>query len=346
MCDTHFKDIQAMPDQPNLVIVAGGSGFLGIALARRLAARGDDVVLLSRNAPKVTGPWRHVTWDGRTLGPWHRELDRAAAIVNLAGRNVNCIKTPDNQDEILRSRVEATRVLGEALRSVAAPPPVWIQMSTAHIYGDPPTAVCDEDSPLGIGLAPFVGRAWEEAFQASVLPGQRGVVLRTSFVLGRNQGVGGGALDTLAMLARLGLGGRVARGTQGLSWIHVDDLCRMIERGLDDAAMSGVYVASAPHPVPQVEFMRELRRAVRMPIGLPATESMVRFACRFLLRTDPDLALYGRYVTSKRLDNEGFEFLYPRLRDALADIFRSERAIHSISNMSGGIKGVRSRFNA
>jgi uncharacterized protein len=317
-----------MPNRPIRIIIAGGSGFLGTALSRHLAARGDEVVVLSRTAPKVAGPCRHVAWNGRTLGPWQRELDGAAAVVNLAGRNVNCIKTPDHQDEILRSRVESTRVLGEALRNIAAPPPVWVQMSTAHIYGDPPTAVCSEDAPLGIGLAPFVGRAWEEAFQASILPSQRRVVLRTSFVLGRDQGAGGGALNTLATLAKLGLGGRVASGTHGLSWIHVDDLCRLIERGIEDESMHGVYVASAPHPVSQVEFMRELRRAVRMPLGLPATAWMVRFACRFLLRTDPELALYGRYVVSKRLAGEGFEFQYPRLREALASLFRGEKSLN------------------
>ncbi len=107
-----------------------------------------------------------------TLGEWRRELDGAVGLVNLVGRSVDCIKTPDSQDEILRSRVEATRVLGLAVRSVDSPPPVWVQMSTAHIYGDPPQVTCTEDSPLGYGLAPFVGRAWEEEFRASVLPNQ------------------------------------------------------------------------------------------------------------------------------------------------------------------------------
>ena len=131
------------------------------------------------------------------MGAWHEEFDGADGLVNLAGRSVNCIKTPENQDEILRSRVESTRVLGEAMRAVDAPPPVWIQMSTAHIYGDPQTAVCTEESAFGYGLAPFVGQRWEEAFHASKLPEQRGVVLRTGFVLGRDRGAGGGALDNL-----------------------------------------------------------------------------------------------------------------------------------------------------
>ena len=120
------------------IVIAGGSGFVGLSLAQHLAAAGHRVVILSRHQPKVAGPWRHVAWDARTLGDWSGELEGAAGLVNLVGRSVDCIKTPDHQDEILRSRVEATRVLGQAMRSLAAPPPVWVQMSTAHIYGDPP----------------------------------------------------------------------------------------------------------------------------------------------------------------------------------------------------------------
>src|SRR6266478_6123125 len=100
------------------IVIAGGSGFLGVSLALHLAASGVSVVLLSRQPPKPAGPWRHVSWDARTLGEWRRQLDGALGLVNLVGRSVDCIKTPDHQDEILRSRVEATRMLGMALRTL------------------------------------------------------------------------------------------------------------------------------------------------------------------------------------------------------------------------------------
>jgi uncharacterized protein (TIGR01777 family) len=261
------------------------------------------------------------------LGDWRLELDGAVGLVNLAGRSVDCIKTPDHQDEILRSRVEATRVLGLAVRSVDVPPPVWVQMSTAHIYGDPPSVICTEDSPLGFGLAPFVGQAWEAEFRAGVLPSQRGVILRTSFVVGRDRGAGCGAHARLQKIVRLGLGGRIGCGTQGISWIHETDLTRLIERAFTDSTMSGVYVGSSPNPVPQREFMRELRRAMRMPIGLPAYDWMVRFGAKWLLRTDPELALYGRYVVSKRLEEEGFKFRFPHLGDALSEILGASTAL-------------------
>lgn len=301
------------------VVIAGGAGFLGVSLAVHLHDLGVPVVILSRSRPKVAGHWTHEPWDGRTLGEWRRVLDGAAGLVNLAGRSVDCIKTPDHQDEILRSRVESTRVLGAATRSIDRPPPVWVQMSTAHIYGDPPAAVCTEESAFGVGLAPTVGQAWEAAFQESALPSQRKVVLRTSFVIGRDRGSGNGAMGRLGLVARLGLGGRVGSGRQGMSWIHELDMNRLIVAALTTESMSGSYIASAPHPVPQVEFMRELRRAIGMPIGLPAFGWMVRLGARWLLRTDPELALYGRYVLPKRLLEEGFEFKYPTLPAALAE---------------------------
>jgi uncharacterized protein (TIGR01777 family) len=302
------------------IVIAGGSGFLGISLAHHLAEQGAAVTILSRNPPKPTGPWGFVAWDARTLSDWMAALDGADAVVNLVGRNVDCIKTPDHRDEILRSRVDGTHVLGEAMRAIASPPPVWVQMSTAHIYGDPPTAICTEDSSFGYGLAPDVAKAWESEFASSVLPSQRGVVLRTSFVVGRDCGAGGGALSRLRFVARIGLGGKVGSGKQGMSWIHERDMNRMFERAIFDSSMQGIYIASSPNPESQKEFMRKLRRSMRIPIGLPATELMVRIGAHWLLRTDPELALYGRYVMPKRLTEEGFEFEYPNLCDALAEL--------------------------
>ncbi len=182
----------AVHSRSGRVVIAGGSGFLGISLALHLEARGTSVVLISRRPPKLDGPWRHVSWDGRTLGAWCRELDGALGLVNLTGRSVDCVKTPDHQDEILRSRVEATRVLGAGPRGYQLP----AAGLGADEHGRTSTATrrdltCTEESPFGYGFAPFVGRAWEEEFHASVLPSQRPVILRTSFVLGCNRGVGG-----------------------------------------------------------------------------------------------------------------------------------------------------------
>jgi uncharacterized protein (TIGR01777 family) len=299
------------------VVIAGGTGFVGLRLARHLTEHGFSVTLISRTLPSSQTPFTHATWDGRSVGSWAEHLDGAAALVNLAGRSVDCVKTPDHCDEILRSRVESTRVLGDALARCADAIPVWVQMSTAHIYGDPPEVVCDEDSAFGHGLAPDVGRAWEDAYADSVPTGTRQVILRTSFVLGGT----GGALQKLVTLARWGLGGRVGHGRQGFSWIHELDMNRVFSRAIDDPEMRGAYVATAPTPVTNSEFMRELRRALRVPFGIPTAAWQVRLAAPLVLRTDPELALYGRRCLPKRLQEEGFRFEFPALPEALQDLF-------------------------
>ena len=334
------------------VVVAGGGGFLGRVVVEWLDRAGVEAVVLTRRPKAFDGPARAVAWDGRRLGDWTMSLRDAAGLVNLAGRTVDCVKTPDRRDEILRSRVESTRVLGQACRAIAEsggqPPAVWVQMSTAHIYGDPPAAVCDESSAFGTGLAPEVGRAWEAALEESVQPSQREVRLRTSFVIGRDRGAGGGALATLAKLARFGLGGRVGSGRQGFSWIHEDDFAAIVAAaltgsvspdgavGADGAAgaagaaegepkgepMRGAYIVSGPQPVSQAEFMAAVRRAVGMPIGLPTPAWAVRLGTPLVMRTDPELALYGRYVMPQRLLDAGFAFEFPELQPALDNLLR------------------------
>ncbi len=300
------------------VLISGGSGFLGVNLAQALGELKYEAVILSRSPPRRQGPWRWVAWDGHTLGAWVDELNGAQAIVNLAGRSVDCRKTPANCDEILRSRVTSTRLLGRAVRQVATPPPVWVQMSSAHGYGDPAEFVCTEDATFGYGLAPFVVRAWEDAFGEAVLPNMRSVVLRTSFVLGRH----GGALQRLGWLTRWGLGGTIGHGRQGMSWLHEADMNRILLRAIADDTMSGVYIATAPMPVSNAEFMRALRRALRVPIGLPAAAWMIHLGAYWVLNTDPELALYGRYCVPERLLNEGFAFEHATLDSALQAIYQ------------------------
>ena len=302
------------------IVIAGGTGFLGRNLARYLNECGCEVTVFSRRPVATKHGWLHVTWDARTVGPWARHLDGADALVNLVGRSVDCVKTPEHRDEILRSRVESTAVLGRALQQVTRRPHVWVQMATAHRYGDPPEAVCDEDAAFGFGFAPSVGEAWEEAFDRAAPASLRRVILRTSFVLGRT----GGALRRLETAARFGLGGKVGDGRQGISWIHEEDMNRVFARAIAEESMSGAYLATAPNPVSNAEFMRELRAALRVPFGLPSAAWMVRAAAPFL-GTDAELALYGRYCVSRRLREEGYVFLFPDVRSALRDLYGGAR---------------------
>ena len=303
------------------IVIPGGSGFLGRGLAQSLIERGDRVTILSRQPDRPRDlderiAWRN--WDGRTLGDWADAFENAAAIVNFVGRSVDCRKSHENRRVILESRVDSCRVIGEAVRRAENPPPVWIQPATAHIVGDPvpEETICDESTPPGPQdeIAPHVGVAWERAFQEARLPEQRGVILRISFVLGPR----GGALQRLSTLTRLGLGGTVGSGRQWISWIHQHDLNRLILRAIDEPSFEGVYMTTAPEPVTNREFMREMRRAYRRPWSPPAPAIGVRFACRFLLNTDPELALLGRRCVPARLQAEhDFSFRYPTLRAAL-----------------------------
>lgn len=301
------------------VIIFGGSGFIGQHLAQTLLKLEYEVHVVSRTLSEDnTGGLWHV-WDAKTLGTWVELLEGAEAIVNLIGRSVDCIKTPENIDEILRSRVESTLLIGKALKQVALQPKTWIQMSTAHRYGDPLDAICTEDSSFGYGMAPYVGKMWERAYHEMIPQEMRGVVVRTSFVLGKE----GGALQRMASLTRWGLGGKIGHGKQGISWIHQEDMSRLIVEAIENTTMHGAYIATAPNPVSNEVFMRKLREVLGMKIGLPAFAWMVKIGAVFM-KTDAELALYGRYCISQRLEESGFRFKYITLDEALKDIFTSK----------------------
>ena len=319
------------------VVIAGGSGFLGRGLAAFLVERGWGVTVLSRREKPAAAadpraePLDWVRWDARTDGDWGDTLRGADAVVNLVGRSVDCRKTAENREVILRSRVDSVAALGAACRrlhaeSPGSAPPVWVQGSTAHIVGDPEPwdRVCDESTPNGPldEVAPGVGVAWEAAFDKHRLPEptQRGVALRISFVLGRPNPGGAGALGRLGLLTRLGLGGTVGSGRQWMSWLHQDDLNRMVLHAIEDPSMRGVYMATAPEPVTNRDFMRALRSAYGRPWSPPAPALGVRLACRFVLNTDPELALLGRRCVPTRLVSEGFAFEHATLGSALSAV--------------------------
>lgn len=298
------------------VLIFGGTGFLGQSLADYLLQRNYEVVVLGRHQPKEPFTGRYIYWDAVTISDYVNELEGATAIVNLAGRTVNCIKTLANCDVILRSRVDSVKAIAKALELVNNPPKVWVQMSTAHIYGDPPTQVCTEESTFGYGLAPTVGKAWEQAFRESKPEIMRGVLLRTSFVIGK----GGGALLELTKMAKIGLGGKVGHGQQGVSWIHERDMNEIFLQAIERKDFEGVYIASSPNPVSNQLFMNTLRKVLNRPFALPAPAWLTKIGAKYIFQTDPELAIYGRYVKPKRLLKQDFSFQFENLTDALQDL--------------------------
>ncbi len=309
------------------IILAGGSGFIGTALARDLIARGFEVIVLSRSVSRPEAPiqqtpvTRHPSpvtchWDGRTICAWAEHLNGARAVINLAGRSVNCRHTADNRREIIESRVNSVKVLAEAIRRCALPPRVWVQAAGQGIYGDEGEGNCDENTPPGTGFLVETCLLWERAFNESSTPNTRQVLLRIGFVLGRD----GGALKPLTMLAKWGLGGTVGSGRQFVNWIHVADLSRIFLSAIERQNWAGIFNASGPNPATNAEFMRELRRALHRPWSPPAPAWAVRIGA-WLMGSDGRLALTGRRCVPRRLLDQGFKFDFASLPEALKNIY-------------------------
>ena len=297
------------------IIIAGGSGFIGSAFAGELLARDYEAVVLTRTPRGRTDGAREVEWDGANPGEWVKWLDGAAAVVNLAGKNINCPHTPKNLRELTGSRVNSVRAIAGALGRVKNPPRVWVQAGAVGFYGGHSEHVCDENSPPGDDALAEVCKQWEGAFNAADAPGTRKVLLRTGFVLGRD----GGALPVLARLTKLFLGGRAGDGKQFISWIHLADLTRLFLDAIERDELSGTFNAVAPNPVTNSEFMRELRRALHRPWSPPAPVWAVKLGAR-LMNSEPSLALAGCRATPKRFLEAGFEFRFPELRAALQNL--------------------------
>jgi uncharacterized protein (TIGR01777 family) len=298
------------------VVIPGGSGQLGGVLARAFSARGDEVVVLARGAVAPVGA-RLVAWDGRTLGAWAGELDGADVVVNLAGRSVNCRYTRANLEVMLSSRVDSTRVVGQAIARAARPPRVWLQMSTATIYAHRFDAANDEatgriggdepDAPAYWKTSVDIAHAWEREQREAPTPATRKVALRTSMVMGPEPG---GVFDVLSGLVRKGMGGPIAGGRQWISWIHERDFARALAFLIEREELDGPVNVAAPEPLPQRDFMRELRAAYGTRLGLPAAKWMVALGA-FFLRTDTELVLKSRRVVPGRLLDAGFSFEFP-----------------------------------
>lgn len=310
------------------VVIPGGTGQVGAVLNRALTAAGHDVTVLTRRPTRE----REIGWDGETLGAWAGAVDGSDVVINLAGRSVSCRYTPANLRAMMDSRVRSARVVGEAIAGAARPPRLWLQMSTATVYAHRFDAPNDEATGLIGGAEPGVpgywaysveiAKAWEAAQEQAATPATRKVALRTAMVMSPDHG---GVLDILLRLARLGLGGPVAGGAQYVSWIHDRDFVRAVEFLTDRDDLAGPVNLAAPCPVPQREFMRALRAAWGVPVGLPATRWMAELGA-FALRSDTELLLKSRRVVPGRLLDAGFTFEHAEWPEAATDLVRRVHA--------------------
>jgi uncharacterized protein (TIGR01777 family) len=306
------------------IVIPGGSGKVGTVLARAFHRFGHDVVVLSRN-PRPA-PWRVVLWDGRTRTDWFKEVEAATVVINLAGRSVDCRYTPANRESIRTSRLESTRVVGEAIARAMNPPRVWLQASTATIYAHRYDVANDEktgllggnepDSPDTWRFSIDVAMEWERALNGADTPRTRKVLMRSAMTMSPDHG---GIFDVLLRLVRFGLGGNVGDGRQFVSWIHEHDFVSAVQWLIDHEDISGPVNLASPNPVPYSQFMAALRSARGVSVGLPATKWMLEIGT-FLMRTESELVLKSRRVIPTRLLQSGFRFQYPTWPEAAKDL--------------------------
>ena len=311
------------------IVIPGGTGQVGRVLVRAFLDRGHDVVVLSREGSSDA---RVVPWDGRTLGTWTEEIDGADVVINLAGRSVNCRYTRKNLKEMMDSRVESTRAVGQAIARARRPPRAWLQMSTATLYAHRFDAANDEatgviggqepDAPTDWRRSIDIVQAWERTLAEAVTPKTRKVALRMAILMSPSSG---GVFDLLLRLTRWGLGGSIAGGRQFISWIHDRDLVRAVTFLIDREEIDGAVNLSAPAPLTQREFMSGLREAWGTRIGLPAARWMVEIGT-FFMRSESELVLKSRRVVPGRLRDAGFSFDFPDWPAAARDLVARRRS--------------------
>ena len=308
------------------IVIPGGTGQVGQVLVRHFHAQGHEVIVLSRAPPAPPQPWTTVLWDGLTPGPWTGHLNQADLCLNLAGRTVNCRYHPENRRQIYDSRILSTRLLGQVIAALNHPPRLWMNASTATIYRHALDRPMDEltgelggnepGAPDTWNFSIKVAKDWEAAFFETDLPRTRRLALRTAATFSPDPG---GVFDIFRQLIRLGLGGTSGPGTQYVSWLHDTDFIRAIEFLIVHENLEGAINLAAPHPLPNRDFMRALREAWGMPIGLPATAWMLEIGS-WIMRTETELVLKSRQVIPTRLHQAGFEFQFPHWPPAARDL--------------------------
>ncbi|MGB7846512.1 MAG: TIGR01777 family oxidoreductase [Candidatus Acidiferrum sp.] len=334
------------------IVLPGGEGHLGKLLATHFSSLGHQVTTLTRNPNSSAGStgqsnlWETAIWDGKSVGAWVEALEGADVLINLAGRSVDCRYNAKNREEILQSRVRSTAVLGEAIQRMHRAPRVWLNMSTATIYRHSYDHAMDEatgeigggepGAPFGWRFSIDVARRWEEAFFSAQTPNTRKIAIRAAMVMSPEAG---GIFEVILQLVRIGLGGAWGSGRQYMSWIHEEDFLRAVEYLIQREQIMGAVNLAAPVPLPNHEFMSDLRDAWGIRIGLPAGQWMLAVGA-ILLRTETELLLKSRRVVPGILQGDGFEFRHPEWPAAARDLVRRWRERSSRENQAGLIRSA------
>jgi uncharacterized protein (TIGR01777 family) len=300
------------------IVIPGGTGLIGRALAADLAADGHDVVILSRDPARAGAPppgARIAAWDARSAAGWAELADGAQAIVNLAGAGLGDARwTPARKAQIRESRSDAGRAVAEAVAAAAVKPGVVIQASAVGYYGPRGDEPATESDPAGSDFAAQVCRDWEASSAAVEAAGVRRALIRTGVVLATD----GGALPKMALPFKLFVGGPVGSGRQWLSWIHLADEVAAIRFLIEHPEAAGPFNLSAPNPLTNRDFSRALGQALHRPALFPVPA----FVLKLLFGEMSSVLLTGQRVIPARLEQLGFTFRYPSADAALAALYR------------------------
>ena len=297
------------------VMISGGTGMLGTALAQDLATSGHNVVILTRRSyPGDTRneKIRFVQWDGKTAGDWVAELENTDAVVNLAGENLSSsFWTEKQKRRIVASRVDAGKALAEGFAKASHKPGVLIQASGSGAYGTSEEKVFTESDDYGSDFLASVTRDWE----TSTLPVEkmqvRRVIIRSGVVLDN----GKGALRLMTLPFKLFVGGKLGTGRQWLSWIHLQDEVKAIRFLIENENARGIFNLSAT-PVRNETFSKIAGKIMRRSAWLPTPA----FLLKLILGEMSTMVLEGQNISSEKIQNMGFKFIYPKIDDALIDL--------------------------
>lgn len=291
---------------------------MGKAIAGYFRDKVEEVVVLSRSENTEIEGVRTVYWDGKVAGAWCEELEGADIVVNLAGKNVNCRYTNKNKQEIFDSRTNSIKALCEGFRQCKVVPKVWIQSASATIYRHAEDRAMNEfNGEIGEGFSVDVCKTWESTFfeMSAAFTNTRKIVLRTSLVLGKREGV----FPRLENLVKFGLGGHQGDGTQWVSWVHEADVVGIVEWIIEHPGIEGVINCTAPVPLKNREFMTILRKGYGAWFGLPAPKWLLECGA-MIIGTETELILKSRWVLPDKIQQSGYVFKFPQLKEAVKNI--------------------------
>ncbi len=291
----------------NKIVIAGGTGFVGKYLTGRFQQLGYRVIVISRQQQTIQWNSTKEILDA---------LENAVMLINLAGKSVDCRYNKKNKAEILKSRIETTETLGKALLNCGNPPQLWINASTATIYRHAEDrGMTERQGEIGSGFSVEVAKSWEQTFFSFPLPNTRQIALRMAIVLGKN----GGVIKPFINLVRFGLGGKQGDGKQMFSWVHIEDLFRIILFLQSHKELEGIFNCSSPNPVDNKTLMKTFREILNVKIGLPSPRWLLEIGAAFI-HTETELILKSRWVLPEKLIESGYAFKYPTLEAALENI--------------------------